>query len=240
PLIEVIKGKQTSDETTEITVSVGQKLPCIKGKRYIARIEKESPGFIVNRLNIAGNAYLNWLLDYALENNIPFEQIDADVDSFGMGPCARMDYLGLDTIYNVLKYFSETISPDFAPGKALTMLVKKGNLGRKTGKGFCEWTKDGILRVKTSKKANLFDMELFMAIQLNEGCKLLEEEVVSNYKIIDRTMLAGMSVPGPFGAGKRNYKKWSRKLEDFANKTGKKYFKPCNLMKSGGFIKKQK
>jgi len=239
-LIEVIKGQKTSEETMDITVAIGQKLPCIKGKRFIARIEKESPGFIVNRLTIASNAYLNWLVDHAFENKISFEKIDADVVDFGLGPCAKMDYLGLETIYNVLKYFSDAISPDFAPGKVLTKLVKEGNLGRKTGKGFCEWKEDGQLKNPSSEKAGLFDIELFMALQLNEGCRLLEEGVVSGYKTIDDTMLAGMSMPGPFGAGKRNYKKWAQKLEEFVQKSGKTYFLPCELMKTGGFIKMRK
>ena len=50
----------------EITISVGQNLPCLKGKRFIARIEKESPGFIVNRLTLASSAYFNWLFDEAM------------------------------------------------------------------------------------------------------------------------------------------------------------------------------
>jgi len=79
-----------------------------------------------------------------------------------------------------------------------------------------------------------------MAVQLNEGCRLLEEGVVSGYKIIDDTMLAGMDMPGPFSAGKRNYEKWAELLEQLANKTGKEYFRPCTLMKSGGFIKMRK
>ena len=151
-----------------------------------------------------------------------------------------MDYLGLETIYNVLNYFAETLSPDFAPGKTLSKFVKEGNLGRKTGKGFCEWNEEGQLKNPSSVKAGLFDTELFMALQLNEGCRLLQEGVVSGFKTIDDTLLAGMSMPGPFGAGKRNYEKWSKKLEEFVEKSGKKYFLPCELMKTGGFIKLRK
>lgn len=240
-LIEVIKSEKTSEETMEKAINLAKMLPCIKGKRYIARIEKESPGFIVNRLIITSSMYINWLLDYAAENNIPFESIDADfADLQQMGPCARFDYLGLDVVFNTLKYFEENLSEDFAPGKVLTQYVNEGNLGRKTGKGFCEWTENGKPVNKKAEKANLFDYELFMALQLNEGCRLLEEGVVSNYKTIDDTMLAGMSTPGPFGAGKRNYKKWCQKLESFVEKSGKTYFLPCDLMKSGEFIKMRK
>ena len=240
-LIEVIKGYHTSEETMDITVAIGQKLPALKGKKFIARIEKETPGFIVNRLTIAGGAYFNWLLDYAMENEIPFENLDADIGSLQeLGPYAKWDYLGLDVIYNVLKYFESVLSPDFAPGKVLTKLVKEGNLGRKTGKGLFEWSKDGTLKTVIKEKANLVNMEYYFALQLNEGCKLLEEGVVSGYKMIDDTMFAGMDMPGPFGPGKRNYVKWSEMLEEFVKISRKEYFKPCDLMKSGGFLKKRK
>ena len=90
------------------------------------------------------------------------------------------------------------------------------------------------------KKANLFNIEVFMAIQLNEGCRLLEEGIVSGYKMIDDTMLAGMDMPGPFSSGKNNYQKWTKLLEDFVEKSGITYLKPCDLMKSGGFINMRK
>ena len=79
-----------------------------------------------------------------------------------------------------------------------------------------------------------------MAIMLNEGCKLLEENIVSGYKIIDDVMLAGTSMPGPFSPGKRNFEKWSKMLEDFVEISDKKFLKPCELMKSGGFINMRK
>jgi len=239
-LIEVIKGEKTSDETAAITVAVGKRFPAVKGERFLP-ILKESPGFIVNRLIVTGSAYPVWLLDYAEDHGIPFEDVDADKASFAkFGPFAQMDYLGLETVYNTRTYFGEVLSPDLAPGRVLTRLVKEGNLGRPTGKGILEWTKDGHLKSFSTKKANLFNMDTYFAIQLNEGCRLLKEGIVSGYKIIDDTMLAGMDVPGPFGAGKRNYKKWCELLEDLVEKTGKEYFIPCELMKSGKFIEMRK
>ena len=200
----------------------------------------ESPGFIVNRLTVTSNLYLDWLLDEAVEKGIPFEAIDSDIGNLpGMGPCARLDYLGLDIVYNALKYFETAVSPEFAPGKTLSERVKEGNLGRKSGYGLYEW-KDGKPVLKKVSGAGLFDPEMFLAIQLNEGCKLLEEGIVSGYKMIDDTMMAGMDMPGPFGAGKRNYPKWTRMLEEFVEKSGIQYLKPCDLMKNGGFLKMRK
>ena len=239
-LIELIKGEKTSQEAFDLGVAIGQKLPALKGKRYIAKIEKESPGFIVNRLTIATSLLFNWILDMATEKEIPYEKLDNDfISPPEMGPLAKWDYLGLDVISDVMNYFVERISPEFTPGKTLTNLLKEGNLGRKTGRGIYEWV-EGKPNIKTDEKAGIFSPEQYYAIQLNEGCRLLEEKIVSGYKIIDDTMLAGMDMPGPFGAGKKNYEKWSIMLEELVEMTQINYFKPCEMMKSGAFLKLKK
>lgn len=238
--IEIMKGEKTSDDTMEICMAVSQKLPCLNGKRVIAQLEKESPGFIVNRLLLSAQIYFNWILDQAEENGVSFEQIDADAGKLLlMGPCELSDYLGLDTSYNSMKSFEKILSPDFAPGKVLTKLVSEGNFGKKTGKGFYNWIK-GKPRIDRSIKAGLFKTEMMMAIQLNEGCRLLEEGVVKGYKIIDDIMLNGTGMPGPFSAGKRNYEKWTKMLNELADQIGKEYLRPCKLLKSGNFIKMRK
>jgi len=239
-LIEVIKGEKTSQEAFDLGVAFGQRLPALKGKRYIAKIEKESPGFIVNRLTIPTSLLFNWILDMATDKGIPYEKIDNDfVSPPGLGPLAKWDFLGLDVVCDVMNYFVKEISPEFAPGKTLTNLLKEGNLGRKTAKGIYEWV-EGKPNRKTNEKAGLFNPEQYYAIQLNEGCRLLEEKIVSGYKIIDDTMLAGMDMPGPFGAGKKNYEKWALMLEELAEMTQINYFKPCDMMKSGAFLKLRK
>ena len=239
-LIEIIKGSKTSEKTVEITKNICQKLPALKGKRFLPLLTKESPGFIVNRLTIGTSLYLNWVLDDAMEKKIPLGYIDADLESLmEIGPFEKWDYLGLDVIFNVLNYFNKTVSPEFSPGKTLTKLVNEGKLGKKTGKGLFEWI-EGKSVIDKTKQANLFNIDIFMAIQLNEGCRLLEDGIVSNYKTIDDTMMAGMDIPGPFGAGKRNYQKWTKILEDFVEKSGLNYLTPCNLMKSGKFLEMRK
>jgi enoyl-CoA hydratase/3-hydroxyacyl-CoA dehydrogenase len=236
--VEVMKGEKTSNDALDIGVELGKRLPCLKGKRFSVRIEKESPGFIANRLLMPPIIYLSWIFDQAFEKGIPWEQIDADAEArklVPMGPCELTDYLGIDTTYNVLKSYEKMFSSDFAPGKVLTDLMTKGYLGRKSGRGFYDWT-TGRPEINLTIKAGILNPEMTMAIMLNEGCKLLEENIVSGYKIIDRVMLAGTSMPGPFGPGKVNYEKWSKMLEDFVEISDKKYLKPCELMKSGGFI----
>ncbi|MHA2035360.1 MAG: 3-hydroxyacyl-CoA dehydrogenase NAD-binding domain-containing protein [Promethearchaeota archaeon] len=239
-LIEIIRGKETSDNTLNITREVCNRFPAIQGKRFLPILHKESPGFIVNRLMLSTSIYLQWLLEYSIINEIPLEEIDADAEFIAkIGPFAKLDYLGLDVVYNTMKYFADVLTPEFSPGNTLTRLVKEGNLGRKSGKGLFMW-KNGEPILSTEKKAGLFNIELFMAIQLNEGCKLLEEGIVNGYKTIDDSIMAGMNLPGPFGPGKRNYNKWIGLLEDFAEESGITYVKPCNLLKTGKFIQMRK
>ena len=253
-LIEVIKGNKTSNDALDIGVAVGQKLPCYRGKRLIARIEKESPGHISNRALGTLGLYFSWIAEQALEKGISYEQIEADISDSeeDWGFFEYFDYIGLDVCYFALKVLEESLSPDFTPPKFLKELVEAGNLGAKTGKGFYEWpkgeryffewTKEGRPKIDKSQKAGMLDLELVLAIQLNEGCKLLEEGIAKGYKFIDDVLFAGLrdQIPGPFTTGKRNYQKWSKMLEDLAEKSGKNYFKPCDLMKSGGFIKMKK
>lgn len=240
-LIEITKGNKSSLESVEIGAAVGETLPATEGKRVIITLDKETPGHIANRVVGAISPYYNWIFDQAKEKNIPFEQIDADTNDFGgLGLCVLMDGIGLDTVYNVMKYFEETLSPDFAPNQTLIKLVESGNLGMKTGKGLYEWVDGELPERDLSKKAGLVDIEVLLGQQLNEGCRLLEQGIVTNYKVIDKAVTVGYRMPGPFVMNKNNYEKLSKKLEEAADLTGKNYLRPCKLMKSGEFLKMRK
>jgi enoyl-CoA hydratase/3-hydroxyacyl-CoA dehydrogenase len=239
-LVEIIAGEKSSEESMNAGVELGEKLPCLKGKRFVPKVLKDRPGFIVNRMNAPVQIYLNYVFDQAAEKGIPWNQIDADAAGLmPMGPCELTDYVGIDTMFHVGNYYSETLSPDFKPGKVITKMVEENKLGRKSPQGFFDWSA-GRPKIDKSQKAGLFVVENSMAIMLNEGCRLLEEGVVSGFKIIDEANMAGMNTPGPFGAGKKNFEKWSKILNDLADKTGKDYLRPCELMKSGGFVSMRK
>ena len=239
-LVEIIAGEKSSDESMDIGVEVSKSLPCLKGKRFVPKVLKDRPGFIVNRLNAPVQIYLNWVFDQAVEKGIPWEQIDADAAGLmPMGPCELSDYVGIDTMFHVGNYYAETLSPDFKPGKVITKMVEENKLGRKSPQGFFDWSA-GRPKIDKSQKAGLFSVANSMAIMLNEGCRLLEEKVVTGFKVIDDANMAGMNTPGPFGGGKNQFENWSNLLNELADKTGKDYFRPCDLMKSGGFVKMRK
>ena len=237
-LIEITPGEKSSTESLEIGHEVAQRFPSLMGERFTVQLEKETPGLIANRLTVTGTLYFDWLMNQAIDNGISREQLDAADFSSEVA-----DVIGIDTIYYVSKYFEETISPEFAPSQRLTDLFNAGKFGRKVGEGFYKWNEDGpiknlppVEKKTTDFITNTIDPEIFSAIQLNEACRLLEEGVVKSYELIDKVLFKGSFMPGPFALGKTKYKEWAEKLDDFAEKSGKTYLKPCDTMKSGRFL----
>jgi 3-hydroxybutyryl-CoA dehydrogenase len=136
-MVDIMRGKKTSDETLE------------KGKKWVESIEclplvakKESVGLIFNRVYMAINKeYLDmWAGDYA---NI--EDLDKAWNVFtGMplGPFALMDWIGLDVVVDVgMSVYELTGDPRDKPPQKLVDKVKRGELGRKSGKGFYTYKK---------------------------------------------------------------------------------------------------
>lgn len=241
PLIEITRGDKSSVESIEIGSAVGLKLPCITGKRETIKLDKESPGFIANRIQSAGLMYMCKVMDKAKELGVPWERIDADLGAaFPIGACEIIDSIGIDVVYEVQKYLETALSPDFAPGKVLSDFIESGNLGKKTGKGFYEWDEEGKRKVQVDKSSiepsGLLSLEALLAIQLNEGCRILEEGIVPNFKLVDRAVVKGFNTPGPFLAGKRKYKEYISLLDKLADETGIEYFRPCELLRSGKFL----
>jgi enoyl-CoA hydratase/3-hydroxyacyl-CoA dehydrogenase len=243
-LIEVIRSEDTSDETFETAKAAAASFPCLRGDRYIAPVLKDAPGFIVNRMNAPVQIYLSWCFDQVDQKGLDWVQLDADAGGkMPMPPCMLTDFVGIDTMYHVMSYYQETLSPDFKQGKVITELYESGNLGEKTGKGFYDWSqgRDAIKsKIKGAEPAGLFDLNTTFAIMLNEGCRVLDEGIASGFKIIDDANMAGMNAPGPFGWGKRNYENAANILNELADKTGKNYFRPIELLKSGNFSKMRK
>lgn len=134
-LVEVVKGQWTSEATLDTTAELVRRI----GREPVV-LRKELPGFLVNRiLRALGNeAY------YLLEQGVaPFWEIDKAVElglNFPMGPFRLGDLSGLDIGYNArLETFATTKDPKDRPPAELEKRVKRGDLGRKTGKGFYDY-----------------------------------------------------------------------------------------------------
>lgn len=135
PLIEFVRTILTSDETMEIARRFGASL----GKTMVTA--KDTPGFIVNRLLIP------YLLDAVrvYEDGLATrEDIDTAIKlglNHPMGPLTLLDFVGLDTsLFIADAMFEEYKDPRYAAPPLLRRMVLAGHLGRKSGKGFYDYT----------------------------------------------------------------------------------------------------
>ncbi len=237
-LIEITPGEKSSEDSLEIGQTIAQKFPCLTGKRFTFQLEKETAGLIANRISFPIFLYTNWFSKHAIANGISREQLDAAGFSLEVA-----DRIGLDTIYFLQKYLEKYLSPDFSPGEELAKLVNEGRLGKKVGKGYYNWNENEPIKNLPSLDPKTmefisknFSAEIIEALRLNEGCRLLEEGVVKGYRLIDKVLFKGNFTPGPFRVGKDKYKEWVKLLYQVAEKSGKSYLKPCEMMESGKFI----
>ena len=134
-LVEIIKGKKTSESVVEDIVALCNRL----GK--IAVQSNEAPGFIVNRLlwpflNEAYKLFENGVSDK--------ESIDSAIKlglNHPMGPFELSDYIGLDIMLDIGQYLEEQLGVSYKPAKILCKLVNEGKLGKKTKEGFYIYNK---------------------------------------------------------------------------------------------------
>ena len=145
PLVEIIRGNRTSDETVDRVREASAKL----GKETVL-CKKDSPGFIVNRLLVPA---LNEAIFLVQEGVADPEDIDKAVKlglNWPMGPLQLLDYVGLDTTLNITEVFMrEFQDPKYRASPLLRELVRAGMLGRKSGKGFYEWGSSGATKPTT-------------------------------------------------------------------------------------------
>jgi 3-hydroxybutyryl-CoA dehydrogenase len=134
-LLELIRALTTSDETMDFARGMGERL----GKTTV--VAKDRAGFIVNYLL---TYYLNSAIRMLEEEFATKEDIDTAVKlglSHPMGPFELLDLIGLDTMMAVAEVlYDEFKDPDVSPPPMARRMVHAGYLGRKTGKGFYDYS----------------------------------------------------------------------------------------------------
>ncbi|MFW9989146.1 MAG: 3-hydroxyacyl-CoA dehydrogenase NAD-binding domain-containing protein [Candidatus Odinarchaeota archaeon] len=235
-LIEVIYSEHSSDESINIGMEFAKSIPCLRGERYIAKVLKDRPGFICNRITAPVQIYQNYVFDKVSDEGFSWDQLDNDGLGGPMSMTILADYVGIDVLYHGQMYYSKTLSPDFTPGKIVTKLFNEGKLGMKTGQGFRDWSKGRPQVDKKAGKARIYKMKYPIAIMLNEACRVLEEGITTSWEVIDETLKAGMNMPGPMAPNVNNWQNQVEVLNELVELTGKKYFEPCDLLKSGKWV----
>ncbi|MEZ0392829.1 MAG: 3-hydroxyacyl-CoA dehydrogenase NAD-binding domain-containing protein [Pseudobdellovibrionaceae bacterium] len=211
PLVEVIRGEKTSDETIATIFELSKRL----GKMPV--VVKDGPGFLVNRLLLPYMAEAAFLL----QEGMSIEKVDqAYVKDFGMpmGPFALMDEVGLDVCLKVLKIFKKAFGSRVEIAPCMEKLEKSGRMGKKNSKGFYKYDERGKrqevdstvyadlgLSTPTDPLALKECIERGIFAMVNEcSLALLEDQIVQSAHEVDLAMIMGTGFP-PFRGGLLKY-----------------------------------
>ena len=224
-LVEVIRGDQSSDESIQLGYDLAKKI----GKVPVV-VQKDSAGFIYNRVNEPTLLLLSKILEAGSPTPEEFDAAFKPI--MPMAPFELMDYVGIDIAVHGLNYFAEVVSEEYKPSPALEAYLESGNLGKKTGKGFYDWS-EGRPQIDLSKATTEYDPNHLVALQLNEATKLLEEGVAEDAAQIDLAMASGGGAPvGPFALGEGiGYSVLLEKLEEIHKKFPLDIFKATKTFK---------
>jgi 3-hydroxyacyl-CoA dehydrogenase/enoyl-CoA hydratase/3-hydroxybutyryl-CoA epimerase len=207
PLVEVIRGAKTSEETVATTAAFGRRL----GKTVV--LCNDAPGFIVNRIL---GPYLNEAGFLAAEGN-SVESIDKAMVEFGMplGPLALLDEVGIDVAGKAAMVLGEAFGDRMPSAGLVETLLADHRFGKKNGRGVYLWkegkrtTPDpdlarllGIPSPSPGKRDEMVDRMVMTMI--NEASRIAEEKVADSAADIDLAMIMGTGFP-PFRGGLLRY-----------------------------------
>jgi 3-hydroxybutyryl-CoA dehydrogenase len=144
-LVEIVVGKQTSDDTVQTVTNAGRKM------RKEPIVVKDVPGFASSRLGVALGLEAMRMLEQGVASA---RDIDTAMElgyNHPMGPLRLTDLVGLDVRLSIAEYLhGELGSETFRPPEVLRRMVSEGKLGKKTGQGFYDWSKEDARRAQSS------------------------------------------------------------------------------------------
>ncbi len=240
PLVEVIRGERTSDETVATVFGLAKTL----GKTPV--VVKDAPGFLVNRILAP---YLSEAVRLVSEG-CRIEDVDAAMTRFGMpvGPLALLDDVGLDVAARAGEVLQAAFPERLRMGGE-DALAAAGRLGRKNGKGFYAY--DGgkrgqpapeayaALRVSPRDRsplpAEVIESRLVLPM-INEAAFCLEDGIVREPAKLDLAMIFGTGFP-PFRGGLLRYAdalgadRVFTRLDDLSERLGPR-FAPAETLRS--------
>jgi 3-hydroxyacyl-CoA dehydrogenase/enoyl-CoA hydratase/3-hydroxybutyryl-CoA epimerase len=239
PLVEVIRGKRTSDETVSSIATLARSL----GKLPV--IVNDGPGFLVNRILMPylGEAVI------MLEEGNRIEDIDSALLQFGMpmGAFILLDEIGIDIAHKVADILYKGLGERVKPSPILGTLYREGYLGKKNGKGFYLYKGrtrgrpdlsiyGKIARAGSAGKTGTEEIvDRTILLMVKEAALCLEEKIIDRPDHLDAALIFGIGFP-PFRGGLLRYadkigaRAIADKLESFAKTYGERFAPPSSLL----------
>jgi 3-hydroxyacyl-CoA dehydrogenase/enoyl-CoA hydratase/3-hydroxybutyryl-CoA epimerase/enoyl-CoA isomerase len=233
PLVEIIRGEKTSDETIATAVAYSTAM----GKTAV--VVNDCPGFLVNRVLFP---YFSGFAEL-IGDGVDFKVIDKTMEKFGwpMGPAYLLDVVGIDTGVHADTVMAAGY-PDRMTHKGKTpmdVMVEAKRFGQKNGTGFYKYTPDkkgppkkemdpstyDLIKpcIRANKSAEINDQEIverMMIPMIFESVRCLEDKIAASPIDIDISMLYGLGFP-PFRGGPMKYADMTGL--DVLAKAGEKY-----------------
>ncbi|WP_281546201.1 fatty acid oxidation complex subunit alpha FadB [Grimontia sp. SpTr1] len=216
PLVEVIRGKDTSEETVARVVAYAAKM----GKSPV--VVNDCPGFFVNRVLFPYFAGFSMLL----RDGADFTKVDKVMEKkFGwpMGPAYLLDVVGIDTAHHAQAVMAEGFPERMAKSyrDAVDVMFESERFGQKNGVGFYKYSVDrkgkpkkdvdadvtGLLSSVLGSAADYSDEEIInrmMVPMINEVVRCLEEGIIATPQEADMALVYGLGFP-PFRGGVFRY-----------------------------------
>jgi enoyl-CoA hydratase/3-hydroxyacyl-CoA dehydrogenase len=224
PLVEVVMGAKTSDETAQAALNLAKKL----GKTPVL-VKKDVRGFIVN--GVLGFVF-NEAFWAVTRGEATRDQIDSAVKykaGFPMGIFELADFVGLDILDSASREMASEYGDKAKIPPMVAEMVKAGKLGQKSGEGFYNW-KAGRPRIPF-ELADEFDIDRIYVAAVN-GAAWLINGGVATPEDIDTGMKFGAGWPsGPCEIGDRiGLDTVVTKLKELQKKLNEPSYKPCPLL----------
>lgn len=133
-MVELIRGAATSEATLEAARRFSDGI----GKTSIT--VRDVPGFATSRLDLIASLEAMRMLQDGVASAEDIDRAMVIAYRHPMGPLRLSDIVGLDVRLDIARHLSTTLGERYAPPRLLEDMVSRGDLGRKTGKGFFDWT----------------------------------------------------------------------------------------------------
>lgn len=229
PLVEIVAGAQTATDVVRKTKAIAE------GWGKVTVLAADSPGFIVNRVARPFYGESLRILEEGMADAPTIDWALRELGGFRMGPFLLMDFIGNDVNYAVTEsvWRATYFDARYQPSVTQRRLVEAGWLGRKTGRGFFDYTDGATPRAATENRELGEQIVLrVLSMLVNEAAEVVRWRIASPSDV-DLAMTKGVNYPrGPLAWGNElGLERVVAEIERLRDETGEDRYRPSSLLR---------